>query len=120
MKQYSLRGVSLAFLFLAACADSGTNPGETSSFDRIQATVFDNQCVSCHRAGTSFAAQSGLILEAGQAYDNLVNALPTNAAARTEGLRRVAPFNAAGSLLYHKLSWAVGHHSASYGSPMPL
>jgi hypothetical protein len=120
MKQYALRGLGLSLLFLAACSDSGTTPGETSSFDRIQATVFDNQCVSCHRAGTAFATQSGLILEAGQAYENLVNAHPTNASARTEGLRRVVPFNAAGSLLYHKLSWAIGHHAANYGAPMPL
>lgn len=91
------------------------------TFDRIQAQVLTPTCtVGCHTTGSAYATSSGLVLEPGVAWRNLVGAAPRNAAARSDGLLRVKPFKADSSLLYHKLVITEGHHAASYGSIMPL
>jgi hypothetical protein len=105
-------------LLVAACGD-GTGVGEPSSFELVQ-QVFDAQCVACHAAANQYAAESGLVLTRGRSWAELVGVRATNAAARADGLLRVTPNDAARSLLYHKLRWDAGHHSASYGAPMPL
>jgi hypothetical protein len=65
--------------------------------------------------------QSGLDLARAVAYQNLVGVRATNANARADGMRRVTPFKADSSLLYHKLHWDADHHHArDYGAPMPL
>lgn len=104
--------------------ESPTNPvpsATLSTFDRIQQQILRPNCTTgCHTAGTAFAASSGLVLDASEAYANLVSAPPKNAAAKADGLLRVKPFRADSSLLYHKLVIAEGHHSTNYGSIMPL
>jgi len=82
--------------------------------------VFAPQCVACHTAGTDAARQSGLLLDGPNAFANLVNAQPTNANARADGMLRVKPFDPLNSLLFHKLQWDATHHARDYGSPMPL
>lgn len=123
------RGVSLAALMTlaAACGGADDRPNAVQptvafgTFDRIQAEVLTPTCTAaCHSAGSSFAAQSGLVLDKGMAYRNLVGVVPKNTSARTDGLMRVRPFRADSSLLYHKLVVADGHHSPNYGSIMPL
>jgi mono/diheme cytochrome c family protein len=112
--------LAIAALALGACADSGTAPGDLSTFDLIQREIFDTQCVSCHRVGVAFGAQSGLDLSPGRSHGALVNAQPTNAHARADGMLRVTPRNAERSLLYHKLQGVAHHHGRDYGAPMPL
>jgi hypothetical protein len=114
----------LPVVVLAACGgagDGGLTPAShaSSSFARIQSSILAAQCVGCHTAGQAAATQSGLALDAGVAYDNLVGAAPANLLAREDGLLRVKPFRPDSSLLYHKLSWVPGHHARDYGMPMP-
>ncbi len=74
----------------------------------------------CHTSGTSYAQQSGLVLQAGVSYANLVGATPTNPAAKANGLSRVEPGEAERSLLMYKLHWEPDYTTQDYGSPMPL
>jgi hypothetical protein len=113
----------LFVLLLAACSggELGPDPDEIpTSFSRIQTEIFDVSCVGCHTAGSQDAIRSGLILDRGVAYQNLVGASPTHAAARSDGLSRVRPFRPDSSLLLRKLDWEPVHHGAGYGSPMPI
>jgi hypothetical protein len=112
----------LSFLgvFLSACAADELGPEPESSFSRIQSEVFDVSCVGCHSAGAQDAVRSGLVLERGVAYDNLVGVQPTNLDARADRMLRVAPFKPDSSLLMQKLAWASSHPGRNYGSPMPL
>jgi hypothetical protein len=105
---------------LSACAGDELAPEPESSFSRIQTEVFDVSCIGCHSAGSQDAARSGLVLERGVAWDNLVGVQATNADARTDRLLRVNPFKPDSSFLLRKLSWASSHPGRSYGSPMPL
>lgn len=105
-------------LVLAACGDAGGPDG--SSFDRIQTSLLDVHCVTCHTAGTPQAEQSGLILEAGESYNNLVGAVPTHSHAHDDGLLRVASGEPERSLLLHKLHWEPDYSLRDYGNPMPL
>ncbi|MGQ0650563.1 MAG: hypothetical protein ACT4P7_23740 [Gemmatimonadaceae bacterium] len=116
-------------LLVAACS-SGERSGDVtlppsaaalSTFALIQARILTPTCtVGCHTQGSPFAASSGLVFEPSVAYANLVGVTPRNAAAKSDGLLRVKPFRADSSLLYHKLVVTEGHHSANYGSIMPL
>lgn len=110
----------LALLLLAACGESGTGTSEPSSFNRIQTEIFDAQCVSCHTSGTRDAKESGLVLDRKQSFEALVGAQPTLAAARSDGMLRVAAGDPDRSLLLHKLHWETSHHGSAYGAPMPL
>lgn len=93
-----------------------------STFDRIQSSIITPSCASagCHSSGSAFAQSSGLVLDRGVAFQNLVNAVPKNAAARNDGLLRVTPGNPDLSLLMHKLVADPSHHVHDYGSLMPL
>lgn len=75
------------------------------TFDRIQKQIFDQTCAvsGCH---DSQSQQSGLLLEAGAAYANLVDAPPTNPTAAGLGWTRVDATNASPdtSYLHHKLT----------------
>ena len=55
---------------------------QRSTWELIQQQVLDHHCVSCHHTGSVFARQSGLILTADVAYEQLVGTAPRNAAAR--------------------------------------
>ncbi|MBK8247775.1 MAG: hypothetical protein IPK85_10315 [Gemmatimonadetes bacterium] len=128
MRMSRSRAIATALLALtAACggddADVPTPPGTAAlgTFDRIQGQILATTCTAgCHTQGAAFAQSSGLVLDRAVAYTNLVGAPPKNAAAKADGLLRVQPFRSDSSLLYHKLVIADGHHSPSYGSPMPL
>ncbi len=63
---------------LAGCGgsgDGGVPPGPTgaapSTFARFQQTILTPQCAGCHTAGSSAALQSGIVLDAAVAYENL-------------------------------------------------
>ena len=99
----------------------------TATWSVIQSAILDNNCVECHVAGSSFAQQSDLILTANVAYDQLVNRMPNNAAARADGLVLVGTEGLASigrSFFWEKINAPNQEHyfddHAGYGSMMPL
>lgn len=109
----------LASLAAVAAACAGDGPGvdeEQTWFDQIQSEVFDQSCLAgaCHNSATR---AGNLSLAAGESYDQLVEVLPDNSAARDAGLFRVLPDSVAESFLVAKLT---GDLSTGEGSQMPL
>ena len=109
---------AVALLFLAGCGTvkSPTEPqpsgnGTAFTFAQIQTQIFTPVCAKagCHAAGS---APSGLVLEAGQSYGNLVG----HASSENGSLDRVAPGNPDGSYIILKLR---GDPSIT-GERMPL
>lgn len=122
---------ALAAIGVSACGGAdggstntgGTGPissGATGTFARIQTTIFDAQCTSCHRSGDANARQSGLVLTSDSSYAQLFGSTAQQQIAKADGLRRVMAFKSDSSLLYHKLAWVPGHHSRDYGNLMPM
>ncbi len=105
---------------LSSCGSSDSpmqpspNPTPTPlqpTFSSISTQVFEGICVNCHNAtGAAFAG--GLRLDAGQAYNQLVNTPSTGKPAAV----RVIPGNASDSYLIHKLEG----RSDIVGNRMPL
>jgi len=88
---------------------------EASTFARIQRQVFDVSCSSdsCH----SHVGRAGdLVLEEAESWDDLVEAEPANAVARSLGQMRVMPHRPDKSLLLAKL---YGNLQAGQGLRMP-
>lgn len=105
---------------MAACQPSAqaVEPAGVSSFDLIQDKILTTNCAfpGCHAS-----EKDGLVLTKNLAYDRLTNVAPQNANAHRDGLKRVMPYNADKSLLYHKIHANTnGHHSSDYGQRMPL
>src|SRR5262245_40949998 len=126
---WALRGVAAALIVLPlfGCTDSlstAVAPPTTiplSTFGQIQRRIFDQQCVQCHTKNGTAVSESGLILDAGVSYVNLVGAQSRQIAARDEGMYRVLPRDPSRSLLFHKLNWNPDHHlGKTYGTAMPL
>jgi mono/diheme cytochrome c family protein len=100
------RALLLGLFLLAGCGTvkSPTEPaqpttgGTALTFAQIQAQIFTPVCAKagCHAAGSS---PSGLVLEAGQSYGNLVG----RPAAENSALARVSPGNPNGSYIILKL-----------------
>lgn len=114
---------------LSACGGDSAAPGggtepptgtSSGTFARIQAEVFNAQCVSCHRTGDPNAKQSGLVLTSDSSYLQLIGVPSVHQIAKADGMRRVQAFKGDSSLLYHKLAWVPGHHSRDYGQLMPM
>lgn len=116
-----------AALLIASCqkaADEAKPDAMKTSFDLIQDRILTPTCATagCHasEADASFR-QHGLVLAAGVAYKNLVGVAPKNVESMADGHKRVKPFMAMESLLYHKLYVDALHHNGkSYGNSMPL
>lgn len=115
-----------ALIFLNCTTEKGIIPEDNSTWSTIQSEIFQPSCVPCHQAGTSFASQSDLILTADIAYDQLVNRLPKNSAARADGLLLVGTEGLESlyaSFLWEKID-AVSHEHfyedhPKYGEIMP-
>ena len=97
--------------------------GGTSAKDTwtiIQDNILTPSCATsgCH-ASTSDAnyVQHNLLLTSATAYDNLINSISKNAAAKTAGLVRVKPSDYVNSLLYQKIDC---QGTTKYGALMPL
>jgi mono/diheme cytochrome c family protein len=98
--------LALGLLGLAGCGTvkSPTEPptptggGTALTFTQIQAQIFTPVCAraGCHAAGSS---PSGLVLEAGQSYGNLVG----RPAAENTSVARVSPGNPDASYIIQKL-----------------
>ena len=86
----------------------------------IQENIFTPTCATsgCH-ASTSDAnyTQHNLVLSSAVAYDNLVNSLSKNTAAKAAGLLRVKAGDYVNSLLYQKIDCQF---TSQYGALMPL
>ena len=94
----------------------------------IQDDIFKPACLFCHDEGTSFATQSGLVLNEANGYSQLIDVPPKNPTALEDGLVRVssqggltAPHR---SFLWEKINVADQEHfyedHPNYGSLMPL
>ena len=129
--------VSLAFILLFSslifsCGDRETDPADrfadySSTYEIIQGEIWDVSCTSCHVSGSSFARQSDLILTEDVSYEQLMNRLPNNTAAREDGL--VLLGNKGLESVYQSFLWEkinandLEHYYAdhpNYGSIMPL
>lgn len=92
---------------ISGCDRAGdiTEPdnGETASLSRIQAEIFDPNCVACHRSGGAGSLNLG---SASESFANLVGV----AAAHPEasGLVRVVPNDPDASFLVMKLEGGPG------------
>lgn len=101
---------------------------QASTWATIQENILNRNCISCHVEGSSFARQSGLVLTAEVAYDNLVSARPQNSAAFADGLFRVSTAGGfAGlqqSFVWEKINAVEQNHfyndHPGYGQIMPL
>jgi hypothetical protein len=117
-------------IVLSNCGNTVTNNdpqpdavAEISSFNLIQDQIFTPSCATsgCHASDKDASfKQHGLVLAKGKAFKSLFGITPKNPNAITDKLKLVAAFKSAESLLFHKLNWNGAHHTASYGSPMPL
>jgi hypothetical protein len=86
------------------------------SFQQLQDELFTPRCATqfCH---SQQARSGGLVLEGAAAFDALVGAEPSIAAARAAGMLRVAPNDPDNSFLLLKLTQPS---SGTFGSRMPL
>ncbi len=129
--RYSLLFISL--LILTISCQNNDDPKISgledyqSSYALIQGEIWDASCSNCHRAGTSFANQSDLILTSDVSYDQLINRQPNNKAAREDGLLLVGDNGLESlykSFLWEKINVPDQEHFYSdhsqYGSLMPL
>jgi hypothetical protein len=91
------------------------NPNAT--LQNIQDSIFATTCLSagCHN---STDHQAKLVLEAGAAFSNLVDVVPFNPIAKSQGLLRVEPGHPENSFLITKILLTA--FDDNYGSPMPL
>jgi len=94
----------------------------------IQSEILNSNCtVGCHVQGSSFAEQSDLVLTSDVAYDQLVNVLPHNPSALSDGLLRVGTEGLSSlysSFLWEKINAPDQEHflidHPYYGAIMPL
>jgi len=101
---------------------------ENSTWEVIQSEILNQNCtLSCHVQGSSFAEQSNLILTDDAAYAQLVNALPHNTAALSDGLLRVGTEGLPSlytSFMWEKINAPDHEHFYTdhpyYGAIMPL
>ena len=113
-------------LFIALIC--GNSFAQDSTWQTIQSHILDGNCANCHSAGSSFARQSGLELTADVAYEQLVDVVPTNPAARADGLQRISstggPVGLFQSYFWEKINTADQDHfyadHPNYGALMPL
>ena len=88
--------IILTLLFIGCEKDTTSNVEPIneitgrSSWKIIQQEILDKSCAGCHSIGTSFGSQSGLILTADVAYENLINKEPHNQGAIDDGLEPVS------------------------------
>lgn len=114
----------LVLILLVSSCKKSTDNGRPD-FDIIQEQILTQTCATagCHASSSdpSFA-QHGLILAAGQSYDQLVDQAPMNAAAVASNYKLVRPGDAETSFLYHKITCVASHHpvTGNFGSQMPL
>ncbi len=129
MKYTEVRVILFLIMIFIFCMSSCTkNTNEVisestsvkDSWSIIQENILTPTCATsgCH-ASTNDAnyAQHNLLLTSATAYDNLINIIAKNPAAKTAGLVRVKPGDFMSSLLYQKVDCQT---TLKYGALMPL
>jgi len=116
--RFTIIATTLALATVACGGDqTSTNQPQvgSGSFAQLQTSVLTPSCAvsGCH-VSVSAVESGALVLSAGAAYDNLVNARPTNLAAQRDGLKRVTPFKPDSSLLFQKIVLALAAHGSNY------
>ena len=113
---------SLIIFFLSCSALFGND-----TWNIIQESILTPKCTMCHYSGSSFAEQSGLILTADVAYDELINVTPQNIHAADDGLELVGRNGISSlysSFLWEKINAPNYEHfyedHPEYGSIMPI
>ena len=120
------RWIPTAALALVACggeqgAAPAGSPDPTASFAKLQQSVLTPSCAvsGCH-VSASAASSGNLVLTSDVAYDNLVNAPPTNLSAQRDGLKRITPGHPETSLLFQKIVLSLAASHSEYGNVMPV
>ena len=96
----------LCFVFIVFCCEKNivsdckvvadkSLQGDRTTFTKIQTSIFNPSCVSCHSGS---APSGGLDLSTSEAYSNLVNVM-----SNTSDYLRVLPFDRDSSYLYQTL-----------------
>lgn len=129
MKYIEVRVILFLIMIFIFCMSSCTkNTNEVisestsakDSWSIIQENILTPTCATsgCH-ASTNDAnyAQHNLLLTSATAYDNLINIIAKNPAAKTAGLVMVKPGDFMSSLLYQKVDCQT---TLKYGALMPL
>ena len=100
---------------------------DRSTWEIIESDILQPSCAECHTEGTTFANQSDLVLTTGNAYDQLVNRLPSNSAAKADGLEIVGIKgleSLSNSFLWEKIDYPDFEHyyndHSDYGELMPF
>lgn len=95
--------VSILALFTVACNSTVEPQPVIATYSAIQTQILKPNCTtsSCH---STLGQRGGLILDSAVAYENLVNVIPVNDAARAAGLKRVVPFKPDSSFILIKLT----------------
>src|SRR4051812_26042734 len=123
--RFTTIGIALVVAVVACGGDENSTNQPTNAsgtFAQLQQSVLTPSCAvsGCH-VSASAAASGNLVLTSDVAYDNLVNAAPTNLAAARDGLKRVTPGQPNNSLLFQKIVLALASsHSGEYGNVMPV
>ncbi len=113
--------IIFATMVAVSCKKKSSSRDGVDTWAVIQNDILTPGCAKsgCHSATSDPGySQHTLVLSAAVAYNNLVGAASTNAAARAEGLQRVKPGDAFNSLLYQKI--ICQSHQTRYGAVMPL
>ena len=122
------------FLLIGGCNTDGFKNenlngvlAELSTYEVIQREIWDQSCIGCHIAQTSYGNQSGLILTADVSYAQLINRVPTNISAAADGLLLVGENGYASlpkSFLWEKINANNMDHfyqdHPEYGAIMPV
>lgn len=117
-------GLLAAVAASAACDGGGAGPANetpVATFATLQRSVLNQSCAvsGCHVSATA-SSSGNLVLAPDVAYENLVNATPTNLAAQQDGLKRVTPGSSDRSLLFQKLVLSLAAAHSEYGNTMPV
>lgn len=126
--------IPIFFLLIGGCDMEGLRNenlngalAELSTYEVIQREIWDQSCIGCHIAQTSYGKQSGLVLTADVSYNQLINRVPTNIIAAADGLLLVGDRGYASlpkSFLWEKINANNFDHfyqdHPEYGAIMPL
>ncbi len=106
-------------IFFSSCkTETPVQATANSSFQKLQDKVLTKACAGCHTENTDYALQSGLILDADVAYQNLIGIPAHYSNAKSDGLLLVKPGSADSSFFYMKIH-AIPQ-GKDYGILMPL
>jgi hypothetical protein len=122
----------LGFSLMAGCdlnkkIEGDGNYDDSSTWKSVYTRILEPKCAGCHKAGTAFAEQSGLILTSDVAYKELVGGTVKNLAAQKDGLEMLGNQGLQSlykSYLWEKINYPNEEHFINdhpyYGALMPF